>query len=260
MIVASWNINSVRIRLEIFKSWVKKREPSIVLLQEIKCESSEFPIDFFLGLGFKSYVYGQKGRNGVAILVEESFIKKTDEITEVNLTDKPEARVIRFFSKKINTTIFNIYAPNGNPISDSQKFSNKIKWYEKLKDLILPYIQNEEKIIIGGDFNVLENEKDVTNFYNWTNDALGSLIIRKKFREILGIGMVNIVRDFYQPGEKFSFWDYQKASWERNDGLLIDHFLISPNLLEKIKGFGIDSEIRGFQRPSDHTPIWIDLI
>lgn len=260
MILASWNINSVRIRLEIFKNWLKKRNPSIVLLQEIKCESSQFPVDFFLELGFKSHIYGQKGRNGVAILVKNNLTDNLDITTKVNLTNIQEARIIKYFSNKLKTNIYNIYAPNGNPISDSQKFSNKIEWYEKLKDLIMPYIKNEEKVIIGGDFNVLEHEKDVNNFNNWINDALGNIVIRKKFREILGIGMINIIRDFYEPGEKFSFWDYQKASWERNDGLLIDHFLISPNLLERTKNFGIDSEIRGLDRPSDHTPVWIDLI
>ncbi|MDC3091107.1 exodeoxyribonuclease III [Rickettsiales bacterium] len=259
MILASWNINSVRIRLEIFKNWVKKRNPSIVLLQEIKCESAQFPVDFFLELGFKSHIYGQKGRNGVAILVKKNLIDSLDITTKVNLTNIQEARIIKYSSNKLKTNIYNIYAPNGNPISDSQKFSNKIEWYEKLIDLIMPYIKNEEKVIVGGDFNVLENEKDVNNFNNWINDALGNIVIRKKFREILGIGMINIIRDFYEPGEKFSFWDYQKASWERNDGLLIDHFLISPNLLEQTKNFGIDSEIRGLERPSDHTPIWIDL-
>ncbi|MAH78345.1 MAG: exodeoxyribonuclease III [Rickettsiales bacterium] len=259
MLLASWNINSVRIRLGILDLWIKKRNPEIFFLQEIKCEAIDFPYNFFKKLGYESYVFGQKGRNGVAIIVKKNIIEKEDTINIDNLNIEGQARFIEYYSKKLEIYFCNIYAPNGNPLSNHEKFNFKVKWYDNLKEYLSKHIKNEKKIIIAGDFNVLENEKDVKDFDNWSEDALGKLIIRKKFRKILGLGFTNIVRQYYEPGKIFSFWDYQKAAWQRNYGLLIDHILCSPNLLESIISFGSDHEMRGKERPSDHIPIWMEF-
>ena len=259
MIISTWNINSVRIRLELISTWIEKRDPQIILLQEIKCQNEDFPFEFFTKLDFDAHVYGQKGKNGVAILVKKNLKNVNDKILKIDFLNNSDARVIKIYLSKLNVHIFNIYAPNGNPLSNNLKFLDKKKWYNKLVETLTPIIKQEEKVIIAGDFNILENERDVSNFDDWKSDALGSLEIRKKFREILGIGFLNSVRIFFVPGEKFSFWDYQKSSWERNDGLLIDHFLISPNILENISNFNIDSEVRGWKKPSDHTPVNLEL-
>ena len=260
MIFASWNVNSIRVRLSNISKWINKRKPDFILFQEIKCQNEDFPEIFFKDLGYKSFINGQKGRNGTAILVLEKLWNKDDLIdSSEKLNFNSQARFIKYYFKNLNIHICNIYAPNGNPINEKEKFDYKLNWYDELKSYIKPFIENEAKIIVGGDFNVLENSEDAKNFLDWEKDALGDIKIRKKFRSILGLGMTNISRNFFEPGKLYSFWDYQKSAWERNYGLLIDHFICSPHVAEKIVKFGVDSETRGWDRPSDHAPIWIEL-
>ena len=159
----------------------------------------------------------------------------------------------------MNLHLINIYAPNGNPIESQEKFSYKIKWFSELHKVIKKLINSKINLILAGDFNVLEYPDDVQDFDKWKNDALGHILSRKRFREILFSGLTNIVRLFYKPGEIYSFWDYQKASWERNYGLLIDHFLLSPKLSSMVESIFFEKEYRGKQKPSDHIPFWIKL-
>ncbi len=255
-IIASWNINSVRIRIEHLKKFIEQVKPDILLLQEIKCTNEEFP-DFYSALGYKAIVNGQKGKYGVATILKNKL-----HFEEINLSEEiiqKESRTSFIHVKQLNLKILNVYTPNGNPIENEEKFKFKILWMEKLKEIAKKQVQNMENILIAGDFNVLENEKDVTNFKFWENDALGNINIRQKFREILSSGLTNIVRVFNRPGENFSYWDYQKSCWERNDGLLIDHFLISPSYLHHVKNITFESKYRAMERPSDHIPIWIAL-
>ena len=259
MILASWNINSVRIRINSLEEWIKKRNPDVLFLQEIKCQNEDFPNDFFSNMGYQNFVYGQKGRNGVAVLLKKSLSDKNDKYSTKVLNFNSQSRFIDFYSKKLNINLCTIYAPNGNPVEEVSKFQYKIEWYDELKKYIIPFIKAEKDLLVAGDFNVLENNNDVKDFKNWENNALGHIQIRKKFRTILGYGMINIVRMFFEPGKLYSFWDYQKNSWERNDGLLIDHFICSPMLAERVKNFGIDSFTRGWERPSDHCPIWMEF-
>ena len=258
VIIASWNINSVRIREESLLFFIKNLNPDILLMQEIKCEEKFFPYNFFDQLGYQSFVNGQKGRNGVAMVAKKSLNLLEDK-TYQNLNIDSQARFIILYSKDHNIYFSNLYMPNGNPISNSEKFNLKLRWLNNLKNLIIPMIENEKKLIIGGDFNVIENPRDVKNFEPWKEDALGHKKVIKGFREILGLGMQNVVRKFFEPGEKYSFWDYQKSSWEKNDGLLIDHFLVTPNLIDETIKFDIDAITRGLFKPSDHAPIWMEI-
>lgn len=259
MIVASWNINSVRIRLELIKNWIIDRNPDVILFQEIKCENTEFPEDFFKELGFVCKVHGQKGRNGVAIVIKKYLENNITDVIVEDFNKTNESRFIGINLDKFDLTICSLYTPNGNPINNSIKFQNKLLWYKNLRVFTNFFFKNERNIILGGDFNVLENSLDVNDIQNWRNDALGHRSVVKTFRELLALGLTNVVRVFKKPGESYSFWDYQKQSWERNYGLLIDHFLVSPKILEKIKNFGIDSRLRSFTKPSDHAPIWIKI-
>ena len=259
MIIASWNINSIRIRLESIINWLKKRNPDIILFQEIKCQNSDFPESFFLENGYRSFINGQKGRNGVAILVKENLSSKNNYIKIENFLEENQARLIGIYIEKKDLYVYSLYIPNGNPVNDYKKFNYKIEWLKMLKTYIKPFIKNEKNLLLGGDFNVLENVTDTSNFERWRSDALGDIRIRKIFREILSQGMSNIIRIFEKNEKNFSYWDYQNACWERNDGLLIDHFLGSPVLTDKVRSFGIDSYVRGWQRPSDHVPIWVEI-
>ena len=255
-IIASWNINSVRIRLKLLKEFINQINPDIILLQEIKCSNEDFP-DFYSDIGYKAVINGQKGKYGTAILLKNkiNFENLSFDLEII----KKESRTNFIFLKDLNLKIINVYTPNGNPVENIVKFNFKIQWLEAIKKISKGFINNYENFIIGGDFNVLEHKNDVINFASWENDALGNLKVRKKFREILSTGLTNLVRIYHKPGEKFSFWDYQKASWERNDGLLIDHFLASPNVLRHVKSMNFETNYRGMEKPSDHIPIWIKL-
>ena len=258
MIIASWNINSVRIREESLLYFIKKLNPDILLLQEIKCEEKFFPYNFFDQLDYQCFVNGQKSRNGVAIVAKKSLDLFEDKNYE-NLNIDSQSRFIIIYSKFHNVYFSNLYMPNGNPTSNLDKFNLKLNWLNNLKNFIIQILEDEKKLIIGGDFNVIENPRDVKNFEQWKEDALGHNKVIEEFREILGLGMQNVVRKFFKPGEKYSFWDYQKSSWEKNDGLLIDHFLVTPNLIDQTIKFDIDTNPRGLFKPSDHAPIWMEI-
>ena len=257
MIVCSWNINSIRMRESLLIELINYLNPDIVLLQEIKCQDNEFP-SLYKEKNYNLVINGEKGKYGVAILV-----KKKIEFEEINFESdifKCEARICGIKIKNnLNLHLINIYAPNGNPIESQDKFSYKTKWYDELQRVINKLINSKINLILAGDFNVIEHPDDVQDFDKWQKDALGHISFRKKFREILFSGLINVVRLFYKPGEIYSFWDYQKASWERNYGLLIDHFLLSPKLSCLVESIFFEKEYRGKQKPSDHIPLWIKL-
>ncbi|MAI85287.1 MAG: exodeoxyribonuclease III [Rickettsiales bacterium] len=259
LLIASWNINSIRIRLNSISDWIEKRSPDIILFQEIKCQTNEFPYTFFIDKGYENIVEGQKARNGVAIVIKKDLLKKKEQKINNKINFNNQSRFMCYYLPLLDIYLCNIYVPNGNPTDDVKKYNYKVDFFLALKKFLYPFIINEKKIIIGGDFNVIENKKDVKNFELWKNDALGKLQIRKSFRELISLGYLNVCRFFFNPGEKYSFWDYQKMAWEQNNGLLIDHFLVSPKVIDKTVKFGIDNEVRGLQRPSDHVPIWMNL-
>ena len=236
---------------------INSLNPDVVFLQEIKCQDNEFPF-LYKEKNYNLVINGEKGKYGVAIL-----IKKKIEFEEINFESdifKCEARICGIKIKNnLNLHLINIYAPNGNPIESKDKFSYKIKWYGELHKVIKKLINSKTNLILAGDFNVIEHPDDVQDFDKWQKDALGHISSRKKFREILFSGLTNIVRLFHKPGEIYSFWDYQKASWERNYGLLIDHFLLSPKLSCLVENIFFEKEYRGKQKPSDHIPLWIKL-
>ena len=255
VIISSWNINSVRIRTAHVKNYLKKENIDILLLQEIKCQTDDFPQEFFKSLGYNCYVNGQKSYNGVAIISK----KKLNKIDIKNFKDPNKQS--RFISTNItindkSTQLICIYLPNGNPIG-TEKYSYKIEWLKKFYKYIEQLYKKNNNIIIGGDFNVIPEEKDVTNPENWVNDALYTLEIRKNFRKILNIGFKDAFRLFNNKSEQYTFWDYQHGSWKRNKGLRIDHFLVSQKLIEDIKNIQIDKYVRGEIKPSDHAPIQI---
>ncbi len=257
MKISSWNVNSVRARIDNIKNYIKNSKPDILMLQEIKTEEKNYPFNDFKDLGYESYVFGQKSYNGVAFLskvkifnIDVNFIKD----------DKKQSRIIsgEIKNKSKIIQLINIYVPNGNPIN-TEKYEYKKNWLNLFIKKIKARLDKNENIIIAGDFNVIPNEIDVYNHEKYENDALFKLEIRKKFRELLNLGFNDVYRYFYKDKEEYTFWDYMSGSWQKNYGMRIDHFLASNNILNSIKNIYIDKKPRSKIKPSDHTPIEIEI-
>ena len=257
MIISSWNVNSVRARIENIKSYLLKYKPDIVMMQEIKTEDINFPYDDFSAMDYESHVFGQKSYNGVAIIsklpiknISKDFIRD----------EKKQARIIigEIQLKKKKIELVNIYVPNGNPV-DTEKYEYKKNWLKKFIAQIKKKISSGSNIIIAGDFNIIPEEIDVYDFKRYENDALGKLEIRKKFRELLNIGFVDVYRIKNKKKQEYTFWDYFAGSWQKNYGMRIDHFLLSNNLIENISSININKKPRSKPKPSDHTPVELEI-
>tara|TARA_Y100000588_G_C14274234_1_gene933686 strand:+ start:1473 stop:2255 length:783 start_codon:yes stop_codon:yes gene_type:complete len=252
--VASWNINSVRARLANIKEWLSQRDPDVVLFQEIKCINDDFPLKEFESSGYNVAVNGQKSYNGVAIIAKFPITKIKN-----NLPTYPQDTQSRYIEAVINgVTIASIYLPNGNPIT-TEKYSYKLEWMKKLKDHSVHLMDTETPIVLGGDFNVIPSDEDVHDPDLWTNDALCQLSTRQHFREILNLGYTDAFRMFNTAPNRYTFWDYQGGAWQKDHGVRIDHFLLSPQAADICRNCTIDTSPRGMSKASDHTPIIIDL-
>ena len=257
MLISSWNVNSVRARIENIKSYILKSKPNILMMQEIKTENLNFPYDVFSSLNYESYVFGQKSYNGVAIISKN----KLNNIRYDLINDKlKQSRIIsaNIEFKKKNIQLINIYTPNGNPV-DTEKYEYKKKWLNNLIKQTKSLIKNNPNIIIGGDFNIIPSAEDVYNPKSFEDDALYRLEIRKKLRELVNLGFNDVYRYFNKTKEGYTFWDYMRGAWQKNNGMRIDHFLVSNSLIDKIKSVNINKDPRGREKPSDHTPIEIVL-
>jgi len=258
MKITSWNVNSVRARIINVLDYLKKDNPDILFLQEIKTENINFPSDEFKKIGYESFVFGQKSYNGVA------FVSKI-KIKNINLNfindDLNQSRIItgdiQVLKKKIK--IINIYVPNGNPIN-TEKYEYKKKWLNNFLKSVKKTLSDEKNIIISGDFNVIPDEIDVYDHSRYLNDALYKIEIRKYFRELINYGFKDVFRHLKKEKQEYTFWDYMAGSWTKNYGMRIDHFLVSNNLLENIKNIKINKNPRGKTKPSDHTPIELEII
>ena len=258
MKIVSWNVNSVRARIFNILDYIRLENPEILFLQEIKTENINFPSEEFKNLGYESYVYGQKSYNGVA------FVSKV-KIENIKLNfikdDLKQSRIIcgdiELNKKKVK--LINIYVPNGNPIN-TEKYEYKKKWLDKFLKSVKKTILKDKNIIISGDFNIIPDEVDVYDHSKFLNDALYKIEIRKYFRELLNYGFKDIFRQLKKNKQEYTFWDYMAGSWPKNYGMRIDHFLVSDNLLENVKTININQKPRGKIKPSDHTPIEIEII
>jgi len=257
MKISSWNVNSVRARITNVLNYLKTSKPDILLIQEIKTEEKNFPFSDFKNLGYESNVFGQKSYNGVAFLSKKNinkinikFFKDKNNQARIIVGDiKNQTKVMK---------LINIYVPNGNPIN-TEKYEYKKYWYDSFIKKVKKTLKENQNVIIGGDFNVIPEEIDVYDHTKYENDALFKLEIRKKFRELINLGFQDIYRYFNKDMQEYTFWDYMAGSWQKNHGMRIDHFLVSNNLLDNIKNVNIDKKPRSKIKPSDHTPIELEL-
>ena len=258
MKIISWNVNSVRARIENIKNYIKDSAPDVLLLQEIKTQNENFPNDEFKNLGYISYVFGQKSYNGVAIISKHELDNINNNFIKDDLN---QSRIItaELKLKKKKIELINIYVPNGNPV-DTEKYEYKKSWLKKFISNVKKKIQKNSNILIAGDFNIIPEEIDVHDFKRYENDALGRLEIRKKYRELINLGFKDVYRFKNKTKQEYTFWDYFAGSWQKNYGMRIDHFLLSNSLIENIKSININKKPRSRVKPSDHTPIELEII
>ena len=257
MLISSWNVNSVRARIENIKSYLLKYKPDILMMQEIKTEDVNFPYDDFSSMDYESHVFGQKSYNGVAIISKGKLKNIRTDLIKDKLK---QSRIIsaEFEYKKKNIQLINIYTPNGNPV-DTEKYDYKKDWLDQLIKQLKTLSKKNSNIILAGDFNIIPSAEDVYNVKSFEDDALYRLEIRKKFREMINLGFNDVYRHFYEDKEGYTFWDYMRGAWQKNNGMRIDHFLVSNSIIDQIKDININKDPRGREKPSDHTPIEINL-
>ncbi len=258
MRIATWNVNSIRQRLDHLLTWLRDCAPDIVCLQEIKCVDEAFPREAIEALGYNVITHGQKTFNGVALLSKYPL----DEATP-RLPGDDEDVHARFIEGVVSlksgvVRVACLYLPNGNPV-DTDKYPYKLKWMARLHEFTRLRLKAEEPLILAGDFNVIPAPADVHNPAAWTNDALFKPQTRESFQTLLGLGMTDALRAVTDEPGQYTFWDYQAGAWQKNWGIRIDHLLLSPQASDRLVDVGIDKYVRAWEKPSDHVPVWIDL-
>jgi exodeoxyribonuclease-3 len=256
--IATWNVNSIKQRIDSAVAWLGERQPDIVCLQETKTVDDAFPREPFEALGYNLAVHGQKTFNGVALLSKFPF----DEVN-VGLPGDDKDDHARFIEAVVSTAqgalrVASIYLPNGNP-PETEKYSYKIGWMKRLAAYARERLLLEEPLVMAGDYNVIPTPADARNAKAWTGDALFLPRTRDEFRSLINLGLTDAVRATSDDPGLFTFWDYQAGAWQKNNGIRIDHLLLSPAAADKLSDAGIDRHVRSWEKPSDHVPVWIDL-
>jgi len=255
--IASFNINGIKAREKALMTWLSEAQPDVALLQEIKSVSENFPSDLFKDLGYNVVVNGQKSFNGVAIL---SKLPIEDIVTRLPGDDEDvqarwlEATIVGNQAIRM----CNLYLPNGNP-TPGPKYDYKLSWMRRLHEKAKELIDSEIPAFMAGDYNIIPQAEDAAKIGTWERDALFLLESRTEFRRILNLGFTDAFRAKNNGSGHYSFWDYQAGAWDRDDGIRIDHFLLTPQCADLLKNCQIDKHIRSREKPSDHVPIWIEL-
>ncbi len=258
MKIATWNINGVRARLEGAVAWVREAQPDILCFQEIKSEDAAFPREAFGDLGYNIETHGQKGFNGVAILSK----LPCDEVS-IGLPGDPVDLHARFIEAVFSVPsgairVVSLYLPNGNPVG-TDKFTYKLGWMERLQTYAKLRLEAEETFVLAGDFNVIPEPEDAKNPAAWVNDALFQPETRATFRRLLHLGLTDAFRACNADPGNYTFWDYQAGAFQKNNGIRIDHLLLSPRAADRLIGAKIDKQTRAWDKPSDHVPVVIEL-
>ncbi|RKF19039.1 exodeoxyribonuclease III [Altericroceibacterium spongiae] len=255
MRIASFNINGVKARLPRLLEWLEERRPAIACLQEIKSQNDSFPAADFEKVGYHVATHGQKGFNGVALLVDG---QAPENVTR-GLPGDPEDVQARFIEADVNGLhIVNLYLPNGNP-QPGPKFDYKLAWMERLRHRMKELLESEQPVVVVGDFNVIPEDKDVWSVKAMEKDALMQPESRDAYRRLLNDGWTDAIDTLNPRGGVWTFWDYQAGAWQRDHGFRIDHLLLSPECADRLEAAGVDKEYRGREKASDHAPVWVEL-
>ncbi|TMV86961.1 exodeoxyribonuclease III [Thioclava sp. BHET1] len=266
MKIATFNINGIKARIEALSDWLKEAAPDVVVLQEIKSVDENFPAEIFEDLGYNVETHGQKSFNGVAIL---SKLPLEDVRRGLPGDDSDEqARWIEAtVMGETAIRICGLYLPNGNPVERAGdgsplpggKFAYKLGWMARMKTRAEALLATEEPVIMAGDYNIIPQAEDAAKPEAWRDDALFQPESRAAFRRIVHLGFTEAFRARNQAAGHYSFWDYQAGAWQRNNGIRIDHLLLSPQAADLLREVAIDKDVRGRDKPSDHVPVWIEL-
>ena len=257
MRIASWNVNSVNARLETVTAWFKQAAPDVACLQEIKCVDEAFPREAFESLGYNVEVHGQKSYNGVALLSKTPLEDVRRGLPGDDGDD--HARYLEaVVSGPVPVRVASIYLPNGNPIG-TEKFAYKLAWLERLRRHAAALMEFEEPLALLGDYNVIPEPTDCDDPAAWMGDALFQPETRAAWRSLKWLGLTDAYLQADGRPNIYTFWDYQAGAWRRNHGIRIDHALLSPQAADRLRGFEIHKDVRGWDKPSDHVPIVADL-
>jgi exodeoxyribonuclease-3 len=259
MKIACWNVNSVKVRLPHLLAFLETAQPDILCLQETKCLADEFPRLEIAALGYRVETLGQRAYNGVALLSRQpardivfgltGFADEQARYVEASFGAAGDGGEVRVASA---------YIPNGNPV-DTDKFTYKLAWMERLLGRAQDLLRSEIPFVLAGDYNVCPADEDVYDPPAWRGDALCRIETRSRFRALIHLGLTDAYRAFHRESHRYTFWDYQAGRWNRDEGLRIDHLLLSPQAADRVAACEIDKAPRAKERASDHTPIWCEL-
>jgi exodeoxyribonuclease-3 len=256
--IATWNINGVKARIDNLLHWLKEEAPDIVCLQETKSIDAAFPSAPIEGLGYNIAVHGQKGFNGVALLSKLPLEDVGRGLPGAEDDDQARFITARVASSDGVLRIASAYMPNGNPIG-TEKFSFKLAWLKRVHNWLSGELLGEEPLVLAGDFNIIPGPIDAKFPDNWVTDALFQPEPRAAYRRMLGLGLTDAIRAVDDGGGIYTFWDYQAGAWQKNNGIRIDHMLLSPEAADRLVEAGVDRHTRSWEKPSDHVPVWIKL-
>lgn len=258
MKIATWNVNSIKARLPVVLEYLKQEAPDVALLQEIKTVNEKFPTLEIEDLGYNIALHGQKTYNGVAILS-----KRPMEDVTTGLPGDPDDEQARYIEAVVESDsgpvrVASIYLPNGNPV-DSPKFPYKLAWMARLREHAARLLEYEEPLVLGGDYNIILTDDDVHDPASWAGDALFRPDSISEMRAILNLGFTDAYRACHTEPNRYTFWDYQAGAWPKDHGIRIDYLLLSPQAADRLNGCEIDKHTRGWEKPSDHVPVWVEL-
>ena len=254
MKIATWNVNSIKSRIQHVMAYLRDVNPDVLLLQELKSLEENVPRDEIEDLGYNLAIVGQKTYNGVSILAKQP-IEIEQRALPGDSTDE-QARYIEAIIGKIR--VASIYLPNGNPI-DTEKFNYKLSWMDRLIAHAQTLLSYEEAFVLGGDYNVCPTDDDTYDPEGFASDALCHPKTRARFRTLCYYGLTDALRALHSQSGLYTFWDYQAGCWNKDQGLRIDHLMLSPQAADRLVVSGVDKEPRGKEKPSDHTPVWCEL-
>ncbi len=255
MKIATYNVNGINGRLPVLLKWLHESKPDVACLQELKAPQEKFPLAAIEDAGYHAIWHGQKSWNGVAILSNNSKPAERRRVLPGDDSDEHS----RYIEAEVDGIVVGcLYLPNGNP-APGPKFDYKLRWFERLTAHAAELLHSKQPVVLTGDYNVMPTERDVYKPERWVKDALFRPEVREAFKKLVDQGWTDAIRKLYPDETIYTFWDYFRNAFERNAGLRIDHFLLSTSVSKRLKSAGVDKYVRGWEKSSDHAPVWIEL-